>query len=99
MDLEYKVIHTQTPLFSDTARMHEILEQEARAGWQLLEKENNFRIKLHRNISHRENDKNLDFDAYRTSVGVSPVLAYGTTAVFTVGIVALILYLALGSQS
>ena len=99
MELEYKVVQAQTPLFSDTAKMHEILDQEARAGWQLLEKEDNYRIKLQRNISHRENDKNLDFDAYRSNVGVSSVVTYGVTAVVTIAIVSVILYLALWSNN
>ena len=95
MDIEYKVMQAQTPLFSDTAKMHEVLEQEAKAGWQLLEKEDNYRIKLQRNVSNRENDKNLDFDAYRSTVGVSSVVTYGATAMVTIAIVSVILYLAL----
>ena len=42
MDVEYKILTAQTPLFASTAKMHEVLEVEARAGWQLLEKEDNF---------------------------------------------------------
>jgi len=99
MELEYKIIQAQTPLFSDTARMHEILAQEAKAGWQLLEKEDNYRIKLQRNISHRDNDKNLDFDAYRSTVGVSSVVTYGVTAVVTIAIVSFILYFALWTSN
>lgn len=95
MDIEYKVMQAQTPLFSETAKMHEVLEQEAKAGWQLLEKEDNYRIKLQRNVSHRENDKNLGFDAYRSTVGVSSMVTYGATAVVTIAIVSVILYLAL----
>ncbi len=98
MDIEYKIVQSQTPLFSDPGKMHEVLEQEARAGWQLLEKEDNYRLKLQRNISHRENDKNLDFDAYRSTVGVPAVLTYGLTALFTIAVVSVILYLAIWSQ-
>lgn len=99
MELEYKIMQAQTPLFADTAKMLELLDQEARAGWQLLEKEDNYRIKLQRNISHRENDKNLDFDAYRSTVGVSSMVTYGATAVVTIAIVSVILYFALWSQN
>ena len=77
MELEYKVITSQTPMFSDTAKMQEVLDQEARAGWQLLEKQDNYKIRLQREISHRENDKTLDADAYRTTVGVSSTITYG----------------------
>ncbi len=95
MELEYKVIQAQTPLFSDTQKMLEVLDQEAKAGWSLLEKEDNYKIRLQRNISNRENDKNLDFDAYRSTVGVSSVVTYGATAAVTIAIVSVILYLAL----
>ena len=99
MELEYKVMQAQTPLFSDTKEMHDVLAQEAKAGWRLLEKEDNYKIRLQRDISNRENDANLDFDAYRSTVGVSSVLTYGATAVVTVLIVSAILYLALWNQT
>ncbi|MEQ9021439.1 MAG: hypothetical protein RLN82_01605, partial [Pseudomonadales bacterium] len=69
MELEYKTISAQTPLFASTPKMQEILAEEARAGWSLYEKADNYRIKLVRNISNRDNDKNLGIDAYRTTVG------------------------------
>ena len=98
MDIEYKVVQSQTPMFSDTAKMHQILAEEANAGWQLLEKEDNYKIRLQRNISHRANDAGLGFDAYRTTVGVSSVVTYGATALITLAIVSIILYLAIWSS-
>ena len=95
MELEYKVMQAQTPLFSDTKKMHEVLDQEAKAGWRRLEKEDNYKIRLQRDISNRENDKNLDIDAYRSTVGVSSVVTYGATAMVTIAIVSIILYFAL----
>jgi hypothetical protein len=97
MDLEYKTVQAQTPLFADSKKMHDILEEEAKAGWQLLWKEDNYKIKLQREISHRENDKILDFDAYRSTVGVSSVITYVGTALLTLGIVSVILYFAIWS--
>ena len=99
MELEYKVMQAQTPLFSDSKKMHEVLEQEAQAGWRLLEKEDNYKVRLQRDISHRENDENLEFDAYRSTVGVSSVLTYGITATVTIAIVSVILYFAIWSQA
>jgi len=99
MALEYKTLHSQTPLFSDPERLRAILAEEARAGWDLVEKQDNYRIKLQRETSHRDNDGNLDFDAYRSTVGVSSLITYGATALITVAIVAMILYLALWSQN
>ena len=99
MDLEYKTLHSQTPMFADSKRMHEVLDQEARAGWQLYEKQDNFRLKLIRATHHRENDQNLDFDAYRSTIGVSALVTYGATALVTLAIVSVILYLALWNQA
>lgn len=98
MDLEYKVLQAQTPLFADTGKMQEILEEEARAGWRLIEKKDNYHLKLQREISHRDNDASLDFDAYRSNVGLSATVTYGVTALVTLAVVALILYLALWNQ-
>lgn len=99
MELEYKVIQAQTPLFASTPKMHEILEEEAQAGWNLLEKEDNYRLKLQRETSHRENDNKLSIDPYRTTVGVSSMVTYGATAAITIAVVSVILYLALWSQT
>jgi hypothetical protein len=97
MSLEYKTVQAQTPLFADTKKMQEILLEEAKAGWDLLEKEDNYRIKLQRSIDNRGNDGNLEIDPYRTTVGVSSVLTYGMTALATILIVSVILYFALSS--
>lgn len=98
MSLEFKTMQAQTPLFADTKKMQEVLTAEAKAGWDLLEKEDNYRIKLQRDVSNRTNDANLDVDPYRTTVGVSSVLTYGLTAVGTIAIVSVILYFAIWSQ-
>ena len=97
MSQEYKIMQAQTPLFADTQKMQEILMEEAKAGWDLLEKEDNYRIKLQRSIDNRSNDGNLLIDPYRTTVGVSSVLTYGMTALATVLIVSVILYFAFTS--
>ena len=99
MELEYKTIHSQTPLFSDTSKMHAILAEEAQAGWRLLEKKSNFSIRLQRDINCRANDANLEIDPYRSTVGVPAVLTYTGSALLTLIVVTAILYLALWSQS
>ncbi len=98
MELEYKIIQSQTPLFASTPKMLDVLAEEAKAGWRLLEKEDNYRVKLQRDIANRDNDKNLDFDAYRSTVGVSSAVTYGATALFTLAVVSVILYLAIWSN-
>jgi len=94
MSQEYKTVQAQTPLFADTKKMQEILLEEAEAGWDLLEKEDNYRIKLQRGIDNRSRDENSLIDPYRTTVGVSSALTYGMTALATILIVSVILYFA-----
>jgi len=90
MELEYKVVQSTTPLFAKLQNIEAIMAEEAKAGWQLVEKYDNYKLRLQRNISHRANDKALAFDAYRSQVGVSNVLTYGLAAVLTLGVVYLI---------
>jgi len=85
-------MQAQTSLFADNKKMQEFLAGEAKAGWDLLKKEDNYPIKLQRDISNRENDKNLDSDPYATTVGVSSVLTDGLTATAPLAIVSVILY-------
>jgi hypothetical protein len=70
-DWEFKIIRSTVGTFKNPAKMRAILEQEARAGWVLVEKFDYSRIRLKRPASARANDANLDFDPYRTSVGLS----------------------------
>ena len=91
MEVEYKVLTSQTPAFAKQEYIAKIMEQETRAGWQLLEKYDNYKLRLQRDISHRENDKNLDFDAYNTSVGVSSIVTYGVSAAAVIIVVLVIL--------
>lgn len=91
MELEFKIIQSNTPMFAETAKMQQILAEEAKSGWSLVEKLDNYKIRLQRDISHRADDANRGIDAYRTSVGVSSVVTYTITAVVTVVIVLVIL--------
>ena len=94
MAVEYKVITAQTPMFARLEKISEVMELEARAGWQLYEKYDNYKLRLRRNISARENDKNLDFDPYRTHAGVSSIVTYGVTSAAAIVVVLVILNIA-----
>ena len=93
MSQEFKAMQAQTPLFAGNKKMQEFLAGEAKARWNLLKKEDNYRIKLQRNISNRENEMNLESAPYETTtVEVSSVLTYGLTATATLAIVSVVLY-------
>src|SRR5262245_32180711 len=67
---EFKILRSVTGAFRSPARLTEVLGEEARAGWTLVEKFDNGRIRLKRPPSARSADSGLPFDPYRTSVGI-----------------------------
>jgi hypothetical protein len=68
---EFKILRSLTNAFKDPAKMRKALEQEARGGWVLVEKFDDGRMRLKRPASAKESDANLDFDAYRTRLGMT----------------------------
>jgi len=68
---EFKILRSTTNSFKDPEKMKTALNEEARAGWVLVEKFDEGRIRLKRPADAKESDANLDFDPYRTRVGIS----------------------------
>ena len=66
---EFKIVRSATGAFKDPAMLRKLLDEEARAGWTLVEKFDNARLRLKRPAAARERDAKLDFDPYRTWVG------------------------------
>jgi hypothetical protein len=70
-DWEFKILRSVTGTFRKPEKLKEALDQEAKAGWALVEKFDNSRIRLKRRESARSGDGALGFDPYRTHVGMS----------------------------
>ena len=70
-DWEFKILRSATGGFRKPERLARILDEEARAGWMLVEKFDNQRVRLKRRAEARKNDRQLDFDPYRSHVGTS----------------------------
>ncbi|MCB1665796.1 MAG: hypothetical protein KDI28_08425 [Pseudomonadales bacterium] len=87
MELEYKVVQASTPYFAKWQNIESVMAEEAKAGWRLLEKCDNYKLRLQRDISHRANDKALGFDPYRSQVGLNNAVVYGVTTVVTLAVV------------
>jgi hypothetical protein len=68
---EFKILRSVTGAFKNSQRLKEILEQERQAGWELVEKFDNKRIRLKRPASARNEDDSRSVDPYRTYVGPS----------------------------
>lgn len=69
---EFKILRSVNSRFRDPTWRREVLAEEAWAGWSLVEKFDDARLRLKRPASARRNDATLGFDPYRTWVGISP---------------------------
>jgi hypothetical protein len=81
---EFKIMRSAFGRFGNTEYFRKVCEQEARAGWELVEKFDNERVRFKRRVNKRANDQFLDFNAYRTSAG------FGGGAGLIIGIISLI---------
>lgn len=72
-DWEFKILRSATGSFGRPGKLKKALDLEAKAGWTLVEKFDNQRIRLKRPVSARSGDGALGFDPYRTYVGLSEV--------------------------
>ena len=88
-DWEFKILRSVTNKFRDPVSLHSALQEEARAGWILVEKFDDTRVRLKRPASARAKDASVSFDPYRTWVGMSQtryavivlVVVFGSLAV------------------
>ncbi|GGG49897.1 hypothetical protein GCM10011403_03770 [Pseudohongiella nitratireducens] len=90
MELEYKVIQATTPYFGKLENLQQVLEEEEESGWELVEKLDNYKIRVQRHISHRSDDRNRSRDPYRTQVGPSNAITYTAAAIGTIAVVLLV---------
>jgi hypothetical protein len=81
-DWEFKILRWATGAFKKPEQLRRFLEEEARAGWVLVEKFDDSRLRLKRPAKARDFDGKLDVDPYRTYVGMSP----NATALMIIGI-------------
>jgi hypothetical protein len=69
--VEYKIIRSVTGAFKNPAKFRAALEEEAKAGWELVEKLDDSRARLRRSVTWRQKDGELSQDPYRIKVGMS----------------------------
>jgi hypothetical protein len=91
-DWEFKIVRSSWSSFGNPARLNRLLEEEARAGWVMVEKFDNSRIRFKRPRSARANDANLlpGVDPYRVNYGggssVQLIALFAFLAVLLVGV-------------
>jgi hypothetical protein len=70
---EFKILRSATRrAFGSAPALRAVLDEEARAGWELVEKFDDHRVRLKRRVDQRDLDRGLPFDPYRTWVGTHP---------------------------
>ena len=91
-DWEFKIVRANTAAFRKPAEFSKLIQEEALAGWVLLEKLDNQRVRFKRPRSARAGDNHLPpgVDPYRTHYGMSPtnytLLVLAVTIVGVVGV-------------
>jgi hypothetical protein len=93
---EFKILRSATRVFKDPDRLRHALEEESRAGWVLVEKFDNQRLRLKRPASARAGDAGLGFDPYRTTYGMSDgsLAAIILVSIFgAVGLLVMLIYI------
>ena len=72
-DWEFKIVRATFEPFRKPDVLRQLVEEEARAGWVLLEKLDNNRVRFKRPVSARQKDTLLGpgIDPYRTSYNTS----------------------------
>lgn len=87
---EFKIVRSNTKKFKNYEIVQQICAEESKAGWEMVEKFDNSRIRFKRRIEKRAQDNHLESDPYRTLVGVSEVqiAGIGLGALTLVGLIA-----------
>ncbi|MFH2035826.1 MAG: hypothetical protein ABIJ45_05430 [Candidatus Zixiibacteriota bacterium] len=64
---EFKIMRSNWGKFGKTEYLKKVCEEEARSGWELMEKFDNYRVRFKRKIENRSKDQFVQIDPYRTS--------------------------------
>src|SRR5262245_41800071 len=83
---EFKILRSATSAFKRPEFLKQVLDEEKHAGWTLVEKFDNSRIRLKRSASARADGSSTTFDPYRSYVGISETtLALRIAAAIAIG--------------
>jgi len=88
---EFKIVRSATGQFKKNEVVQEVCNEESQAGWEMLEKFDENRIRFKRKIEHRSNDHYLKIDPYRTQVGISQGQLGLVITATVIGVVLLVL--------
>jgi hypothetical protein len=91
---EYKILRSYSNAFRNPERRRRILNEEARAGWEMVAKLDNARLIVRRPRSAGDSP-NQEIDPYRTEVDTNLPMVLGAllAMVFLIGVVAFVIFL------
>ena len=95
-DWEFKIVRSGTDAFRKPEALNKLIEEETQAGWVMLEKFDDNRVRFKRPRSARAKDAFLpdDVDPYRTQYG-----AYNAQRAVVLGLAMGVLFLLLGAAA
>ncbi len=83
---EFKILRTSSGGFRSRKVLSRVCAEEAQAGWILLEKLDNHRLRFRRPVTARDRDIHCKIDPYRTHYGISELVETWTTVIVILAI-------------
>ena len=83
---EFKILRTSSGGFRGRKILHKVCSEESQAGWILLEKLDDHRLRFRRPITARDRDNQCKIDPYRTRYGIAESVETWTTIIVLLAI-------------
>ena len=68
---EFKIVRANSRKFKKATAVQQLCNEEAQAGWQMVEKFDDYRIRFKRRAEERSRDVHRAIDPYRTHLGTT----------------------------
>ena len=82
---EFKIVRAISGRFKKREALERLCREEATAGWEMIEKLDDSRIRFKRRVDRRAADPQMPIDPYRTHVGIGE----GGLVALILGVIAL----------
>lgn len=83
---EFKILRTSSGGFRSRKVLNKVCAEESQAGWILLEKLDDHRLRFRRSITARDRDNQCKIDPYRTRYGIAEIVETWTTIIVLLAI-------------
>jgi hypothetical protein len=101
-DWEFKIVRANSNVFGKPEEFQKLVGEEKQAGWVLLEKLDNSRVRFKRRRSAQSNDAQLissGLDPYRTHYGMSPGAFGALVVIITMAVMLGVIILIIASTN